>query len=65
MKYAVIIKHKMRDNSDIRVDIIDVPDELENVGPHEIRQIAEIDLLGAFEVLAVTDRISEQKWESK
>lgn len=69
-KYAVIIKHAMRDDSDMRVDIFTVPKEVEDIGPLEIRKHVERQLLGYFEVVCVTDRVSEQdfpieKWREE
>jgi len=59
MKYAAIIKHMFRDDHDIRVDIYNIPKEIENIGPYEIKKYVERNLLGNFEVICVTDRISE------
>jgi hypothetical protein len=58
MKYAVLVKHAFRDNSDIRVEIVEVPNEREDFGPMEAKALIQKDLLGPFEVIAVTDRIS-------
>ncbi len=66
MKYAVIVKHAFRGMSDSRIEIVEVPRHLENVGPFEVREFIGNKLLGNFEIIAVTDRISESKWpESK
>jgi hypothetical protein len=58
VKYAVLVKHFARDISDVRIEIIEVPRELENFGPHEAELLVREKLLGPFEVIAVTDRIS-------
>lgn len=53
MKIAVIIKHPYRD-FDYRVDIVDVPDDtlLE-----DIREAIEKNMLGPFQVIAMTSKI--------
>lgn len=59
MRYAVLIKHFMRDISDVRVELVDVPNEREDFGPIEARALIQENLLGPFEIIAVTDRIAE------
>lgn len=61
MKYAVLVKHSFRSLSDVRVEIVEVPNNREDFGPVEARMFIEEKLLGPFEVVAVTDRISERK----
>lgn len=61
-KYAVLVKHFARDISDVRIEIVNVPRELENVGPYEVEAFVRQNLLGPFEVIGVTDRISEQNY---
>jgi hypothetical protein len=61
MKYAVIIKHPFRD-SDYRVDVVDVD---ANVSPIDIRKIIEAEMLGPFEVIAVTPKYSSDRDISK
>lgn len=56
MKLAVIIKHPYRDwEGDVRVDIIEVPDE--NYDVAEIRLQLEAKMLGPFKVLYITSKI--------
>jgi len=66
-KYAVVIKHAFRDISDVRIDIVQVPKDLTEIGPFEVKKFIEQKLLGNFEVLAVTDRISiidfDREWK--
>lgn len=56
MRYAVIIKHPMRD-MDYRVDIVDVPD---NTQYHEIAIVIQRQMVGPFEVIAITEKIQER-----
>lgn len=56
MKYAVIIKHPGRD-FDWRVDIVDVDD---NVDPQDIRKVIERSMLGPFEVISITAKVSDR-----
>lgn len=63
MKYAVLIKHVFRDFSDIRIELVEVPSDIENIGPYEIKKFIEQRLLGNFEVIAVTDRINQTEWD--
>lgn len=53
-KVAVIIKHPFR-NNDWRVDIYEVP---ENITYEEIKKHVESKMLGHFEVVGISDRIS-------
>lgn len=56
MKLAIIIKHPYRD-TDYRVDIIDVPEEI----PHYlIREYIMSKMLGPFEVIAITEKVSDR-----
>lgn len=54
MKYAVIIKHPYRDE-DYRVDVVDVND---NTSPQDIKTAIERGMIGPFEVISVTPKIS-------
>lgn len=63
MKYAVLVKHAFRTISDVRVEIVEVPSDKEDFGPVEAKMLIQEKLLGPFEVIAVTDRISETKIE--
>lgn len=54
MKIAVIIKNPYRDY-DWRVDIIDVDEDADMA---KIRTIIEREMLGPFEILAMTSRIN-------
>ncbi len=53
-KVGVIIKHPFRD-SDWRIDIYEVPIDMDNedIGKYAISQ-----MLGPFEVIAITERVS-------
>lgn len=62
-KYAVLVKHFARDISDVRIEIIDVPSSRDDFGPFEAEALVRENLLGPFEVIAVTDRIAERKVE--
>ncbi len=62
-KYAVLVKHFARDLDDIRVEIVNVPRELEHIGPHEAMAMVRENLLGPFEVICVTDRIQELEYK--
>jgi hypothetical protein len=57
-KVAVIIKHPYRDN-DFRVDIIEVDDTW---GYDEIVAQIEYEMLGPFEVIGLSTRISDRKF---
>jgi len=59
MKYAVIIKHPYRD-WDYRVDVYDFDGEERHA---DVQKLAESKMLGPFEVLSVTAKISEIKQE--
>ena len=61
MKYAVLIKHFGRDMWDVRVEIVNAPS---HVGPKEVEDFIKEGLLGPFEVIAVTDRINEQRFSA-
>lgn len=63
MKYAVLVKHAFRELSDVRIEIVEVPNDREDFGKFEAKKLIQEKLLGPFEVIAVTDRISEQKVE--
>ena len=65
MRYAVLVKHYARDISDVRVEIVNVPRDVENFGSHEAGALVRENLLGPFEVIAVTDRIAERDYQSK
>jgi DNA replication initiation complex subunit (GINS family) len=52
-KVAVIIKHPFRDY-DWRVDMVDVP---EDTPPYAVKDAVMKQMLGPFEVIAVTDRV--------
>lgn len=54
-KLAVIIKHPFRGESDYRVDIYEVPDEFEK---EEMYKYAMSQMLGPFEIISISDRIS-------
>lgn len=56
MKYAVIIKHPMRDG-DYRVDIVDVPVDTPK---HDIFKVIMRSMLGPFEVIAITEKVSDR-----
>ena len=60
MKFAVLVKNAFRGMSDVRLEIIDVPNSREDFGPVEAAMVIRQNLLGNFEVIAVTDRISER-----
>jgi hypothetical protein len=55
VKVAVIIKHVFRDY-DYRVDLYDVPKEKTI---NQLREEIEKKLLGPFEIVSMTDRITE------
>lgn len=57
MKYAVIIKHPFRD-FDYRVDIVDVPTGTEM---SDVQKIIEREMLGPFEVLAITPKLNPNR----
>jgi hypothetical protein len=57
MLYAVIIKHPYRD-FDYRVDIVNVPD---TTAPSDIRRVIERQMLGPFEVIAITDKVNPNR----
>jgi hypothetical protein len=61
MKYAVIIKHPFRDH-DYRVDVVDVSDDVSLV---DVRRIIEAEMLGPFEVIAITPKYSPERDISK
>lgn len=56
MKLAIIIKHPYRD-FDYRVDIVDVPEEIPR---YLIREYIMSKMLGPFEVIAITERVSDR-----
>lgn len=59
-KVAVVIKHPGRDwEGDVRVDIIEAPQEMTD---EQIRNQVQQKMLGPFEVLYVTEKIS---WDRK
>lgn len=60
-KLAVIIKHSFRD-WDWRVDICEVPD---NVEKHELKEYVESQMLGPFEVVAISERINYKRVDAK
>jgi hypothetical protein len=64
VKYAVIVRHLFRD-SDYRIEIIDVPREIHNVGPFEVKKLIQDQMLGPFEIVKVTDRINTREWPTK
>lgn len=53
-KLAVIIKHPFRD-SDWRVDICEVPDDMPK---NELKDYIESQMLGPFEVIGISDKIN-------
>lgn len=57
MKIAVIIKNQYRDY-DWRVDIIDVD---EDADMSKVRTVLEREMLGPFEILAMTSRIDFER----
>jgi len=57
-RYAVLVKHFARSIDDVRIEIVEVPQELENFGPYEAEALIRENLIGPFEIIAVTDRIS-------
>lgn len=57
IRYAVLVKHFARDIEDVRIEIVESED-IENFGPCEAEALVRENLLGPFEVIAVTDRIS-------
>lgn len=62
MKVAAIIKHPYRD-FDWRVDILEVPDDTPT---NEVKAYLEQNMLGPFEVLAVTEKLNlDRKYEPK
>lgn len=63
-KYAVLIKHFARDMGDVRIEIVNVPSKLENICPYEVEAMVRQNLLGPFEIIAVTDRIYERDYPS-
>ena len=63
IRYAVLVKHFARDISDVRIEIIEVPNEVKDFGPHEAEALVRENLLGPFEVVAVTDRIATRTAE--
>jgi hypothetical protein len=60
MKVAVIIKHPGRDwEGDIRVDIIDIPDNADyEIIKEAIRNDVRRNMLGPFEILYITSKIN-------
>lgn len=56
MKYAIIIKHPYRD-SDYRVDVVDVP---EDTLRHDIFKVIMRNMLGPFEVICITEKVSDR-----
>ena len=63
--YAVLVKHFARDIDDVRVELIEVPSSVEDFGPHEAEAMVRENLLGPFEVIAVTDRISTRHYRKQ
>lgn len=61
MKYAVVIKHPYRD-LDYRVDIVDVP---EATSVSDIKTVIEREMLGSFEVIAITPKLNPTRDISK
>jgi hypothetical protein len=56
MKVAVVIKHPGRDwEGDVRVDIIDVPEDADR---EVVRQEIMRKMLGPFQVLFITDKVN-------
>ncbi len=53
-KVAVVIKHPYRDG-DVRVDIVEVPDDMH---PFDVKVEIERAMLGPFEVLYVTEKVN-------
>ena len=61
-KVAVIIKHPYRDN-DWRIDIYEIPEEMNN---DELENYVNAQMLGPFEIIAITEKISfNRKIEKK
>lgn len=63
-RYAAIVKHQFRDLQDCRVEIVEVPKEIEDIGPFEVQKFIQNQLLGYFTVICVTDRISFQEFKT-
>ena len=62
-QFAVVIKHPGRDwEDDVRVDIISTPDY---VTSEDVRRLKERQMTGPFQVLYVTEKISEAQFKTE
>jgi len=52
---AVIIKHPFWNNNDYRIDIYTIPEEMSD---EELEDYVMEQMLGSFEILAMTEKIS-------
>lgn len=57
MKVAVIIKHPYRDH-DWRIDMVEVDEK--HTSEEEIRKVVEREMLGPFEIMGITTRITDR-----
>lgn len=57
-KMAVTIRHPGRGEGDDRVDIYEVPDYVDK---DTLAKCAQAEMLGPFQVISVSDRVSEKK----